>query len=95
VNGLFYTRKVPDQDFVEYRAGTPVRDSERHIKRFVEELESWRMCTFDTEGNAELSYIEAEKTVGCVFVCYGSPITWSVLCFHDARDTLPSIRQIL
>lgn len=93
--GPYFVKRIPDQDFTEFRAGTPVSSSHRDVKRFVEEVERWRFCSFDTEGNAELSYIPATRGHGRVFVCYSSPVSGSVLCFHDAKDTPASIRGIL
>lgn len=92
--GPYFVDKIPNQDCFQYRAGTLVRDTDRHVEWFVEQVERWHMCSFDTEGNAELPYIPSDGSVGRVFVSYSSP-DGSVLVFHDCRDTPASIRRIL
>ena len=89
LNGRYFVKQTPDQKVYEFKAKTKrATDNHPGVVQFVEEAKEWRMLSFDTEGDGKLPG-------GRVFICFGSPVTGMVLCFHDLEDIPESIRTLL
>ena len=89
VNQTFFVNPIPQQTVFEYKAGTTPIDPV--LDEFLREIHEAKFCSFDTEGSGNFPGKQGPRLV----VTFSSPLTGTVMIFHDHRDVPSALRDIL
>ena len=88
-----YVATIPTQEVYEFKVGTEVTEQHEAVQTFLTEVEIYKYCSFDTEGNGQLLDRFGKRTR--LFFALSTPFSATILLFHDVNDIPDAIRCVL